>query len=61
MQKDATEIKNHFFLFKYMLDTIDDKLTENMIKKFHFILRIKTNIFIFEEYKSINQVTKKYI
>ena len=24
---------------KYMLDTIDDKLTEDMIKKFHFILK----------------------
>lgn len=30
--------KNHFSLFKYMLDTIEDKLTEDMIKKFHFIL-----------------------
>ncbi len=37
--KDATEIKNHFTLFKYMLDTIDDKLSESMIKKFHFILK----------------------
>ncbi len=37
--KDATETKNHFTLFKYMLDTIDDKLTEDMIKKFHFILK----------------------
>jgi len=37
--KDATEIKNHFTLFKYMLDTIDDPLTEDMIKNFHFILK----------------------
>lgn len=37
--KDATETKNHFTLFKYMLDTIGDKLTEDMIKKFHFILK----------------------
>ena len=37
--KDATETKNHFTLFKYMLDTIDDKLTEGMIKKFYFILK----------------------
>lgn len=37
--KDVTEIKNHFTLFKYMLDTIDLKLTEEMIKKFHFILK----------------------
>lgn len=37
--KDATETKNHFTLFKYMLDTIDDDLTEDMIKKYHFILK----------------------
>lgn len=37
--KDAIEIKNHFTLFKYMLDTIEDKLTEEMIKKYHFILK----------------------
>lgn len=37
--KDATETQNHFTLFKYMLDTIDEKLTEDMIKKFHFILK----------------------
>ena len=37
--KDATEVKNHFTLFKYMLDTINDKLSESMIKKFHFILK----------------------
>lgn len=37
--KDVTEIKNHFSLFKYMLDTIDENLTEELIKKFHFILK----------------------
>ena len=37
--KDATETKNHFTLFKYMLDTIDEKLSEDMIKKYHFILK----------------------
>lgn len=37
--KDATETKNHFTLFKYMLDTIEEPLTEEMIKKFHFILK----------------------
>ena len=26
--KDITETKNHFSLFKYMLDTINDKLDE---------------------------------
>ena len=29
--KDATETKNHFTLFKYMLDTIEEKLSEDMI------------------------------
>ena len=37
--KDATETKNHFTLFKYMLDTLDEKLSEDMIKKYHFILK----------------------
>ena len=37
--KDATETKNHFTLFKYMLDTLDEKLSEEMIKKFHFLLK----------------------
>ncbi len=37
--KDVTEIKNHFTLFKYMLDTIDEELSEDLIKKFHFILK----------------------
>ena len=37
--KDAIETKNHFTLFKYMLDTVDEPLTENMIKKYHFILK----------------------
>ncbi len=37
--KDATETKNHFTLFKYMLDTISNPLTEDMIKKYHFILK----------------------
>lgn len=37
--KYATETKNHFTLFKYMLDTLDEPLTEEMIKKFHVILK----------------------
>ena len=40
--KDANETKNHFTLFKYMLDTVDEQLTEDMIKKFHFILKSGT-------------------
>lgn len=37
--KDATETKNHFTLFKYMLDTLEEPLTEELIKKYHFILK----------------------
>ena len=40
--KDATEIKNHFTLFKYMLDNLENLLSEEMIKKFHFILKSGT-------------------
>ena len=37
--KDATEIQNHFNLFKYMLDTLNEPLSEEMIKKYHYILK----------------------
>lgn len=57
--KDATETKNHFTLFKYMLDSINEKLSEDMIKKFHYILKTGTltdsekEWFKVGEYKSI--------
>ena len=57
--KDATETKNHFTLFKYMLDSINEKLSEDMIKKFHYILKDGTltdsekEWFKVGEYKSI--------
>ena len=37
--RDVTETKNHFTLFKYMLDTLEEPLSEEMIKKYHFILK----------------------
>lgn len=37
--KDVTETKNHFTLFKYMLDNVDVRLSIDMIKKFHYILK----------------------
>lgn len=40
--KDATETKNHFTLFKFMLDTLDEPLTEKMIKDYHYILKSGT-------------------
>lgn len=57
--KDAIETKNHFTLFKYMLDSINEKLSEDMIKKFHYILKTGTltdsekEWFKLGEYKSI--------
>lgn len=47
--KDATETKNHFTLFKFMLDTLEEPLSENLIKKYHFILKDGT---LTEEEKS---------
>ena len=37
--KDVTETKNHFALFKYMLDNVDEELSIDMIKTFHYILK----------------------
>ncbi len=57
--KDATEIKNHFTLFKYMLNTIDDKLSEDMIKKFHFILKDGTLTDSEKEWFNVGEYKKK--
>ena len=57
--KDATETKNHFTLFKYMLDTIDDKLSEEMIKKFHFILKDGTLTDSEKEWFNVGEYKKK--
>ncbi len=57
--KDATETKNHFTLFKYMLDTIDDKLSEDMIKKFHFILKDGTLTDSEKEWFNVGEYKKR--
>ena len=57
--KDATETKNHFTLFKYMLDTIEEPLTEDMIKKFHFILKDGTLTDSEKEWFNIGEYKKK--
>ncbi len=40
---DILETTNHFKLVDYMLDIADNKLTENMIKEFHKILKEGTS------------------
>lgn len=57
--KDATEVKNHFTLFKYMLDTIEEKLSEDMIKKFHFILKEGTLTDEEKEWFAVGNYKKK--
>lgn len=37
--KYAIETKNHFTLFKYMLDTLDEPLNEDLIKKIPFYFK----------------------
>ena len=57
--KDANETKNHFTLFKFMLDSIDDKLSESMIKKFHFILKDGTLTDSEREWFNVGEYKKK--
>ncbi len=57
--KDATETKNHFTLFKYMLDTLEEPLTEEMIKKYHFILKSGTLTDEEKEWFNIGEYKKK--
>ncbi len=57
--KDATETSNHFTLFKYMLDTIEDKLSEEIIKKFHFILKDGTLIESEKEWFNVGEYKQK--
>lgn len=40
---DIIETTNHFNLIDYMIDVANDKLTEDMIKKFHKILKTGTS------------------
>lgn len=40
---DIIETINHFTCFDYMLDIADEPLTEEHIKKFHYLLKINTS------------------
>lgn len=37
--KDIEEMNGHFAMFNYMLNTLDESLSEEMIKKFHYHLK----------------------
>lgn len=40
---DIIETVNHFSCFDYMLDIADEPLSEEHIKKFHYLLKINTS------------------
>ncbi len=40
---DILETMNHFACFNYLLDIADEKLSEEIIKKFHYLLKINTS------------------
>lgn len=55
--KDIEEMTGHFNMFNYMLKCIDEPLTEDMIKKFHYHLKVgvfedMANGFPIGEYKN---------
>ena len=37
--KDVEEMNGHFLMFNYMLDTLEEELTENLIKQMHYELK----------------------
>lgn len=37
--KDVEEMNGHFLMFNYMLDTLDDELSQDLIKRFHYELK----------------------
>lgn len=61
--KDIEEMTGHFSMFNYMLKTIDEELSESIIKQFHFHLKAgvfedKANGYLIGEYKNrANQVS----
>ena len=38
--KDVEEMNGHFLMFNYMLDTLEEELTENLIKQMHYELKL---------------------
>ena len=57
MSKDIEEMNGHFLMFNKMLSTLDDELSEDLIKKFHFELKAgvfedRANGYAIGEYKT---------
>ena len=55
--KDIEEMNGHFLMFNHMLKTLDEELSEDLIKKFHYELKSgvfedKANGYNIGEYKS---------
>lgn len=40
--KDVEEMNGHFLMFNHMLDTLEEELTENLIKRMHYELKIRS-------------------
>jgi len=53
---DVIEMSNHFNLFDYMLDTIDEPLSEELILKYHSILKAGSDVDAGEYKKEANQI-----
>ena len=54
--KDVEEMNGHFLMFNYMLDTLNEDLTEKLIKHFHYelksgVLEDRANGYAIGEYK----------
>ena len=54
--KDIEEMRSHFLMFNYMLDTIENTLSEDLIKQFHYQLKIgvfedRANGYVIGDYK----------
>ncbi len=54
---DIVETLNHFSCFDYMLDIADEPITEQHIKRFHYILKINTSV---SKSHGLGQVIIKY-
>jgi len=62
---DIVEMKNHFVLFDYMLDTAEQPLSHELIKEYHRLLKTGTNQaklswFAVGDYKKVENVVGAY-